>query len=296
MILGKLNETDKSYLKKWLQISRYYATNWNNFNLECSTHPEWELMYVVHGRCTVTCMQEGREIVCDLRSGEYIFFEGNLKHQLYVEKDMVCRIMNLEGRITETTCPYCIQMLEADNSVVSLFKSEKSVLIGSDDGRLGNIVKDIIQELEENRCHMTGNNTAMLNFLLGEFVLVLARQSVKKNKLPRGQIIYVRKVQEYLEKYFDRAITIPMIAEHIGISEGYLQRLYKEEKGYSIIEEINNLRVEKAKILLEKTSLHMTEVAIYVGFNSRQHFTATFKKRTGCSPMDWRKKHIRSMY
>ena len=47
--------------------------------------------------------------------------------------------------------------------------------------------------------------------------------------------------------------------------------------------------IEKAKILLETSSLPIPDIAVSVGFNNRQHFTYTFLKLVGCSPALFRK-------
>ena len=290
MIFGIWKEADKDYRSKWMQIFRHYATNWSACDIDCGMHPEWEIMYIAHGKCRVTCSPREEELVYDLKSGEYILFMGGLKHRLYGDKDTSCQILNVEGRVTEAQSSFSFQMLETDKSTVAFLQNPAPVLVGHDEGRLYEVLKSMITELDENRCDVTGHNTPMLNILLGELILVLGKQSVCKQKLQRGQLVYVRKTREYLEKYFDEDLTVSKVAEYVGISEGYLQRLYKKERGYSVVEEIQRLRVEKAKLLLEKTSLPMIDVAVNVGFGSRQHFTATFKKRTGYTPAEWRKK------
>ena len=54
-------------------------------------------------------------------------------------------------------------------------------------------------------------------------------------------------------------------------------------------DEILRLRIEKAKMLLENSTLPIVDIAVNVGFNSRQHFCAMFGRIAGCSPMMWRK-------
>lgn len=57
----------------------------------------------------------------------------------------------------------------------------------------------------------------------------------------------------------------------------------------SIIDKVNELRIEKAKLLLETSHMPIIDIAISVGFNNRRHFTHTFLKRTGSSPAIYRK-------
>jgi len=73
----------------------------------------------------------------------------------------------------------------------------------------------------------------------------------------------------------------------MGIS--YLQRLFKEHIGQSIIDKINELKIAKAKLLLEISCLPIIDIAVTVGFHNRQHFTLVFTKIIGCSPSLYRK-------
>ena len=60
--------------------------------------------------------------------------------------------------------------------------------------------------------------------------------------------------------------------------------------GKSFIDYINHRRVEKAKGLLEDESLSITEIASKLGYGSASYFTETFKRLTGCTPVELRLK------
>lgn len=231
MILDNPGKKRKDYRDLGLQIFRYYAINYPFFEMDFHSHEEWEIMYVVHGRCRITCVEEERERDYDLREGEYILTGGEVRHKLHVERNMPCRILNLEGRMEAMENAGYLEWLEKE-PVFQAFCRDRAVV-------------------------MSGN-------------------------------IYIRKAQEYLEEYFDQEIAISHVAEAAGVSEGYLQRLFKKETDSTIMDEILRLRVEKAKLLLENSTLPVIDIAVNVGFNSRQHFTAMFRQLTGSTPMEWR--------
>ena len=129
----------------------------------------------------------------------------------------------------------------------------------------------------------------LADLLMVQMLIHLKRQWTER-KINEGNIsFYIRQAQEYLEENFDSDITVAQVAEAVNLSEGYLQRLYKKEKGISLMAKVLWMRIEKAKLLLENSTLPVIDVAVAAGFNSRQHFSSTFTRLVGCSPAAWRK-------
>lgn len=273
----------------WLKICRYYAINYPFYKMDPHTHAEWEIMYVVHGRCQVGCMEKDEERNYDLKEGEYILLGGGVGHRLTVEKDMPCRILNLEGRLVRSEFPRSLKPFTADENLEMLFNDRDRVMLGNDDGMLHETMNALIRELKENAGKTENRQDLLTDLLLGQFLILLARQRALGKKNRRGGSVYIRRAQEYLEENFDRKITVASVACAVGISEGYLQRLYRKETGSSVMDGILRLRIEKAKLLLETSSLPVIDVAVNVGFNSRQHFSAMFTQLAGCSPASYRK-------
>lgn len=290
MIFHIADSPQKDFSQYWLKIYRYYAIYYPFFQMEPHTHDEWEIMYVVHGKCKISCVEDHREKEYELREGEYILLSGGIPHKLTVEKEAPCRILNLEGKAEPAHLALHMSHLTAEKSFGKFVSNPRNVLLGNDDGSLYAALHALIQELKkESAAPDSCESNLLTDFLLGQFLVLLARQSTISGSRRRGSNLYVRRTLEYLEANFDQDIRIADIAGTVGISEGYLQRLFKKETGYSIVEKISELRIEKAKVLLETSSLPIIDIAINVGFNSRQHFAVIFTQLTGSSPMQWRK-------
>lgn len=275
--------------KLWFKVHRYYAMNFDFFDMEPHEHPEFEIMYIASGTCTISYWDKHTIVEkWNVREGEYIFIDCNIMHQLSIPKGSHCRILNLEINIAHNIENFSVQNLYRTSVSLQNFSNTKLPIYKGYDanGSLHTIITEIHKQLQ-NPMDVSEKNM-MQNLFLSQFIIEIARQYTQKNN-QEGGIKYVRMTLTYLNKYFDQEIKIRNIADHIGISSAYLQRLFKEQTGITLIEKINELRINKAKILLETSRLPITDIAISVGFNNRQHFSYTFQKIVKCPPALYRK-------
>ncbi|MBL7930675.1 MAG: helix-turn-helix transcriptional regulator [Bacteroidia bacterium] len=85
------------------------------------------------------------------------------------------------------------------------------------------------------------------------------------------------------------APTVEYFAERIHLSGNYLSDLLKKETGYSVLDQVNNFIIEKAKTLLLVDSGSVSTVAYSLGFNYPHYFSRLFKNKTGFTPQEYRK-------
>lgn len=107
---------------------------------------------------------------------------------------------------------------------------------------------------------------------------------------PEGRAV-IRRALDYLEaRYADPLTSLDLLAEHLGLTPGYVSRLFKAETGRNYTDELAALRVEKAKALLLSTNLKLFEVGAAVGWTNPQYFATAFRKATGLSPSEFRER------
>ena len=99
----------------------------------------------------------------------------------------------------------------------------------------------------------------------------------------------VRKCQEWLGQHFRELDALSQVTERAGIPERTLKRRFKKATGSSLIDYVQNLRVEEAKRLLESTDLAVDEVGAEVGYSDASFFRRLFKRRTGLPPGRYRR-------
>lgn len=122
-----------------------------------------------------------------------------------------------------------------------------------------------------------------LNFAqLSETALKLT--SLYKPKQQEGNKLILT-IQEYIRNnYVDSSLCLNKISDEFGISESYFSYLFKAETKTNFSEYLENLRMEQALILLETTSIPISNLYVEVGYNNANSFRRAFKKVHGASP------------
>ena len=93
---------------------------------------------------------------------------------------------------------------------------------------------------------------------------------------------------DYIQKnYMDPDLSLNSICSYLNISTSYFSTIFKEETGETFTEVLIRTRMEKAKELLENTTMKNYEIAEKVGFSDPHYFGISFKKMTGCTPTEY---------
>ncbi|WP_180270682.1 helix-turn-helix domain-containing protein [Sporanaerobium hydrogeniformans] len=79
-----------------------------------------------------------------------------------------------------------------------------------------------------------------------------------------------------------------MVASYVGLNEKYFSTRFAKETGSTFGNYLTEIRMRKAKELLNKTDLKMYEISEQIGYNNVEHFTRMFKKLYEVSPTLYR--------
>ena len=105
----------------------------------------------------------------------------------------------------------------------------------------------------------------------------------------------IKEVQQYIEDHFEEKLNVESLAQQFAISTRNFIRRFKKATQNTPFEYIQRVKVEVAKKRFESSPLNITEVMYQVGYNDEKAFRKTFKKYTGLSPLEYRKKYNREM-
>ncbi|WP_407270062.1 helix-turn-helix domain-containing protein [Radiobacillus sp. PE A8.2] len=101
----------------------------------------------------------------------------------------------------------------------------------------------------------------------------------------------VEKIQRYIELHLDDQLSRQYIADYVCLSPDYVVKLFKKETGLSISDYILKERLSRAKELLIKSKMSISDVALSVGYTNFSYFSTMFRKETSMTPQDFRKQH-----
>ena len=95
------------------------------------------------------------------------------------------------------------------------------------------------------------------------------------------------RAEQYIADRYATHISVKEIAAHLGISEGYLHRIFGRVKGLGVLEYINHRRVSGALELIRAKQMTLAEAAYNVGIEDPAYMSRLFKKVTGMSYRDY---------
>lgn len=99
----------------------------------------------------------------------------------------------------------------------------------------------------------------------------------------------INKVCEYIYLHYNQNISVKEIANKMNVTDYYLIHLFKKETKKTILEYREEIRLYKAKELLEDRNLTISQIANYVGYLDNNYFAKVFKDRFNISPSGYRK-------
>lgn len=106
----------------------------------------------------------------------------------------------------------------------------------------------------------------------------------------------VLKVQAYIEQNYSTELTIDEVSALANTGKRNFIRRFKAATNYTPIEYLQRVRIEAAKKVLEEDKdWHMDEIMDEAGYKDIKTFRMIFKRMTGLSPRDYRKKYSRKM-
>lgn len=99
---------------------------------------------------------------------------------------------------------------------------------------------------------------------------------------------YVKRTLEIIESRYSEALKLKDIANELHINSSYLSRLITSETGISFSSCLTHVRINRAKELLQTTSLSMEEIGEKCGFCNASHFVKLFHLSEGTTPLQYR--------
>ena len=96
---------------------------------------------------------------------------------------------------------------------------------------------------------------------------------------------------DYIRSHIQENLTVESIADSLSLNSSYLSKLFKQEMGITLSRYIRDQKINVACNMLRHLDESSLTIANYLGFSSQSHFIQVFKKSTGMTPEEYRRKN-----
>jgi transcriptional regulator GlxA family with amidase domain len=277
------------------------------------------------GLSKVTLLNDGlytisTDLISDLKKTDLIIIPamyGNLQKAIELNQDFVPWIIK-QYKLGAEVASLCLgAFLLASTGLLKGRKCATHWIAASEFRKMFpdvNLVEDKIIT-DENGIYSSGGAYSSLNLILyliekyagrdaaifcsKAFQIDIQRDSQSPFMIFKGQKEHedesIKKAQEFIENNFHDKITVDQLASMIALSRRNLERRFKKATANTVVEYIQRVKIEAAKMSLESSRENVSEVMYKVGYSDPKAFRVTFKKITGLSPVQYRNKYNREI-
>ena len=112
-------------------------------------------------------------------------------------------------------------------------------------------------------------------------------ESMKKSVISRHVVLAL----EYIRSHIHENLTVENLASALSLNASYLSKLFKQEMGITLSRYIRDQKINVACNMLRHLDESSLTIANYLGFSSQSHFIQVFKKTTGLTPEEYRRRN-----
>ncbi|TVY08195.1 AraC family transcriptional regulator [Paenibacillus cremeus] len=261
---------------------------------EMHGHDFVELVYVVNGEGWHQF--EGNEY--EIRAGDVFIINPGEVHTYRFEQGQQIEIINclFQPSLIRDTLLRELEISQSmDYFYVHPFLNENERfnrrlnLQGSQAASALALFESMLLELN---ARMPGYST-LIRVKMVELLILLSRhysflQQPEASRRVGDSQVKVLRIKGYLERNYDQKIPLSQLADTFNISVRQLNRMIKQHTGFSVLDLLHQIRVERAKQLLVTTDDKVISVATAVGYEDPAFFSRLFARMVGCSPGKYR--------
>jgi len=266
-------------------------TSKNELKKSVHTHNVFHLVMVIDGSGKI--IHKGKFL--DINKNEIICINPGEPHCLKCITNDLLRVIILTFELkTKTQVEYNLNLSnyfqhlfasKAMDMTESVYQTQLLKFKG-----LVEICEEVLKGIVENPSEKISSHyqTKLMSFF-SDLNEIIGNKKImsKSQKAP----YFMQKYIEYIEKNYQRDISIQELADEVKLSKAYFQRSFKKYSGTTAIELLKLYRVSRAKLLLIHTENKLSIISIKCGFKNEYYFSKVFKDCSGVSPGIYRKKN-----
>ena len=264
-------------------------------------HEEVEIVYLHHGSFKLDINMEpygtDRECFLFINSGELhslrslsmefdeqavVFSPSMLLFQDYDSIDESILLPLTQNKLTfprflDQTSPFFSAFRSCYQQISHIFSQSKETLITGEQI----LTDDVTSQLQIK---------AGILQLIG--ILMEAGLMCQSPRTESQKITAIKTVLSYITDHYHEKLYVQDLASQVNMNEQYFCRFFKRSIGKTPIDYINDYRLNKVIRLLETGDAQITEICLECGFNNMGNFQRLFKRKTGITPLQYRKLYL----
>ena len=264
-------------------------------------HEEVEIVYLHHGSFKLDINMEpygtDRECFLFINSGELhslrslsmefdeqavVFSPSMLLFQDYDSIDESILLPLTQNKLTfprflDQTSPFFSVFRSCYQQISHIFSQSKETLLTGEQI----LTDDVISQLQIK---------AGILQLIG--ILMEAGLMCQSPRTESQKITAIKTVLSYITDHYHEKLYVQDLASQVNMNEQYFCRFFKRSIGKTPIDYINDYRLNKVIRLLETGDAQITEICLECGFNNMGIFQRLFKRKTGITPLQYRKLYL----
>lgn len=220
-------------------------------------------------------------------SGQMLLVPQSFVHGFQFSADAV-------GHVVTVAYPFVVNLSQTMEGGIGLFSHPflHTLSDGEDDSCLTSSFRAFVREYRGGAPH----RHLLVESLLSTIVLLLARKiQAGRPQSTRGvkdNPLYLR-FTDLINQWWDKHYSLDRYAKELGITTAHLNFLCRRVAQRSALDVVHERLLLEAKRSLAYTSMSISELSYAIGFSDPAYFTRFFKRETGDSPRDFRRRAVK---
>ncbi|MBK7711725.1 MAG: helix-turn-helix domain-containing protein [Bacteroidales bacterium] len=252
-------------------------------------HNSYEISFITEG--------SGKRIVGDsieeFQPGDLVFIGHNLPHVWIAEKETSTLSRRTLEMVylqfgSDVLTPQLLALPEFRYVERALAMSERGIQIV---GQTLNEVSELMLQLPYLKSFERMLHFLNLMNIIGSSqtnIHLASNEYIKKRFTTINKRIVA--IHEYLMNNYREEVDLQKLARLVNMAEGSLCRFFKMKMGITLFDYLNQIKTDFACKLLMDPDMSILQICLDCGFNNSSNFNKQFKKRTGVTPTEYRKR------
>ena len=257
------------------------------------THSFIEIAYVLKGVCHQDFLYpDGQSERLELKEGSLCILPPKLEHRVMIFDDSIMINLLIRTSVMKNTLAELVAGGHAlfDFFLYTLYENTRpNFLLFHTKG--DDSIRDLVLDMVNESCMEKQYNQKALLLMLGLFFTYLQREhseGVQFSQTTKTGIQYIPQILNYIQQHYADT-SVEGIARRFSFSTSYLGRIFRENTQTTVMEVIQQVRIQKACELLVSTRLSVQNVSEMVGYSDVTYFIRMFKKHQQMTPLQYRK-------